>query len=120
MEFLVVWIICGVVAAMIASAKGSSGCGFAIVGFFLGPLGIIIALVASGVECPYCKKKIHEDATICPHCQKELNLNKLGLVDLVEFIISGKECPCCKKKVHKNTLICPHCQKKLNPNRWKL
>ena len=71
MEFLVVWIICGVVAAIIASAKGSSGCGFAIVGFLLGPLGIIIALVSSGEKCFYCKKRIHKDASICPYCKKE-------------------------------------------------
>jgi len=72
MGFFVFWIICGIVAAIIASQKGSSGCGFAIVGFLLGPFGIILALLLSGEQCPYCRKKISKDASVCPYCQKEL------------------------------------------------
>ena len=73
MPVVIVWILCGVIAAFIASSKGSSGCGFAIVGFLLGPFGILIALFASGRKCPYCGKNISKDAKICPYCGKELN-----------------------------------------------
>ena len=46
MEFVIIWIICGVVAAVVASSKGGSGCLYAILGFILGPFGIILAFVA--------------------------------------------------------------------------
>lgn len=72
MGFLMLWVFCGVIAAIIAAQKGSSGCGFAILGFLLGPIGIILAILISGQQCPYCKKRISKNAKICPFCNKEL------------------------------------------------
>jgi len=72
MGLFALWIICGIIAAIIASQKGSSGCGFAILGFLLGPIGIILSLLLSGEQCPYCRKKISKDITVCPFCKKEL------------------------------------------------
>jgi len=43
---LPLWLICGVVAAIIAVNKRRSGCGFLILGFILGPFGILMALLA--------------------------------------------------------------------------
>jgi hypothetical protein len=82
MELIVFWIICGGIAAMIASSKGGNrGLGF-IVGLILGPIGIIIALfmgneagrvaaqVSSGKakKCPMCAEAVMVDAVICKHC----------------------------------------------------
>lgn len=73
MEFLIFWIICGIVAGMIGSGKGQGCFGF-IIGFLLGPIGIIIALISKGnrKQCPYCKEYINKDATRCPKCQSDL------------------------------------------------
>ena len=43
MEFVLLWIICGIASGVIASAKGRSGLGWALVGFFLGPIGLLTA-----------------------------------------------------------------------------
>ena len=47
MEFLVVivWLICGLIAASVMSGKGRSGLGGLALGVLLGPIGVIIALV---------------------------------------------------------------------------
>ncbi len=42
-----VWALCGAAAAMIASGKGRSGCGWFVLGFLLGPFGILFAAIAS-------------------------------------------------------------------------
>lgn len=82
MELVIFWILCGVVAAVIASSKGGNGAGGFLVGALLGPLGIIISLfmgseagkiekqVASGAmkKCPKCAEAVLPEAAICKHC----------------------------------------------------
>lgn len=85
MEFVIFWIICGGIAAMIASSKGGSGgLGF-LAGVLLGPLGIVVALfmgseagkverqVTSGgmKKCPMCAEAVLADAVICKHCRHD-------------------------------------------------
>jgi hypothetical protein len=72
MGILLFWLICGLLAALIASQRGNQGCGFALLGFLLGPVGIILTLLLSGYQCPYCRKKISREASTCPYCRKEL------------------------------------------------
>ena len=49
---LIIWVVCGIIAAAIAGGKGRSGCGGFAIGFLLGPLGIIWALVMkTGSKC---------------------------------------------------------------------
>lgn len=72
MEFIVIWLACGLISAMIGSKKGA-GCSGFIIGIILGPLGIVAALISKGNRktCPFCKELIHKDAVVCPHCQKD-------------------------------------------------
>ncbi len=41
--YVVVWLVCGVLAGAVASSKGRSGGGWFLIGFLLGPLGLIAA-----------------------------------------------------------------------------
>jgi hypothetical protein len=74
MAFILFWIVCGVVAGVIGAQKGS-GCLATALGFALGPLGIVIALVMQGdrVQCPYCREFMQKDASVCPHCQRTVS-----------------------------------------------
>ena len=66
------WIVMGVIGGMIGNPKGMGFVGF-LLGLFLGPLGIIVVQISDGDrrECPFCKKRIDKNATVCPYCQRE-------------------------------------------------
>ena len=85
---VVIWAVCGLIAGAIASGKGRSGCGGFAIGFLLGPLGIIWALVMSKDEakvedkavksgkmkkCPACAELVKAEAAKCRHCGEDLN-----------------------------------------------
>jgi len=87
MEFLVIWLVCGVIAAIVATNKGRSGCGWFLVGVLLGPFGFILALVVSRNEskaekrsiqsgelkkCPHCAELVKREAVVCKHCGRDL------------------------------------------------
>lgn len=86
--FTIIWgFVWAVVTNVVAQSKGAGGCGWLILGFLLGPIGLIIAvvqpsrvLVPAGMTqqpqgptrlCPHCRSHIPIDATVCRYCQRE-------------------------------------------------
>ena len=71
--FVLVWIVCALLGAIIGSRKGEAGSGF-LIGLVFGPLGVLFALLSSGNRkpCPHCKEPIQKKAEICPHCRTPL------------------------------------------------
>src|ERR1019366_570532 len=71
--FLAVWLFFGIICSAIGSGKGEGCLGF-IVGVIFGPFGLLFVLFSSGNRktCPFCKEKIHKDATVCSRCQREI------------------------------------------------
>jgi hypothetical protein len=79
LEWVFIWIVCGIITALIGSRKGLGFFSF-FYGLILGPLGILIAIFTVGdrKECSFCKELIHKDATVCPHCQRDVKAEKKG------------------------------------------
>jgi len=75
--FISAWV-SGLIGGLIGKGRGQEGAGI-LLGFFLGPIGwIIAALLAPNyakmgkIQCPFCREYISPDALICPHCHQEL------------------------------------------------
>jgi len=76
MGFVILWLFCGIVASIIASNKGRSGCGWFLLGVLLGPFAFAVALlprVDSGTTkvCPQCAEEVKAAAKICRFCHYE-------------------------------------------------
>lgn len=50
-----------------------------VIGFLLGPIGVLLALASKGnrINCPFCKQLIDPTALICPHCRSEISNGKV-------------------------------------------
>ncbi|MGC8839784.1 MAG: zinc ribbon domain-containing protein [Anaerolineae bacterium] len=71
---ILVWLAFGVLTGYICQKKGIGfGWGCAL-GFLLGPIGTLIALLSKGRlrRCPYCAEMVRPEATVCKHCGKDL------------------------------------------------
>jgi len=100
MPFLILWVLCGIAAAAIASSRGASGLVWFVAGAVFGPIGLALAF-SSGACCPFCRSAIHLKATVCPKCTRELppvekteeapphEISGKGLVIILAVVIVG-------------------------------
>lgn len=90
MELFFLWIICAIVAAVIASSKGRSAFGWFLLGCLISIFAVILVAVlpsqkpaavlagaevaspATHVRCPDCKELVLREALVCKHCHAKL------------------------------------------------
>lgn len=70
---LYMWFTCLVATAMVGARKGEIIISI-LMGLFLGPLGLVIALLSRGDRgpCPFCREWVSPRAVICSHCHSKL------------------------------------------------
>ena len=105
MEYIILWIVCGIGSAAIASSKGRSTFGWLVLGLLFGPIAVLIvglmAKPAPDVEtlrkCPFCAELILKEAKVCKHCGRDVEPKTTA-------------CPKCGTEVAIGTAWCPKCQ----------
>lgn len=73
MEVILLWLVCAIIGGIIGSKKSRAAEGAAI-GFFLGPIGVLISIFMAdkGPKCPKCGGTIAKGVVKCMHCGSDL------------------------------------------------
>jgi hypothetical protein len=125
MELFILWIICGIAAAVVASSKGRSGFGWFILGVALGPFALLMvgfmpklepeAVRVDTRKCPYCAEFIKPEAIVCKHCGRDVEPVQAEEEKPRRFTKDAgrgddwKQCPVCNKFSPVNAKECKHC-----------
>ena len=129
------WLILGILAFIIASSKGRSGCGWFFIGIFLGPIGILIALLMPNLnhqryQRPQQPRRppqqnrqnhSHQDVQTIEykeHSSNDINVNQQPHNHVQqhhqdEEQITMKMCPYCFEYIKSEAKVCKHCKSKL-------
>jgi hypothetical protein len=103
------WILCGLVAAYIASSRGEAGGKWFFLGLIFGVFAVIGALF-TGAKCPYCQSRISSQAVKCPRCQSDLATNR----QMMKSNTTYKQCPWCGHSNPATRVRCESCQKPID------
>jgi hypothetical protein len=113
--FLWIWFGSGVAAGIIGHARQAAVAG-AVLGLFLGPIGVIAAFALDGrASCPHCAGRLDGRGQICQHCHRPIRWDnvppELPTV-ILKWLRPGREvlhCPHCSKELSTEVARCPKC-----------
>lgn len=112
MEILVLlWVVCGIGAAVVANNRGANGCLWFGLGVLFGPIGLAFAFTAGDTKsCRFCKSQIPQEALRCPKCHADLMALSSDARAVKFNSGTGYECPICKHVVEFGARSCPNCK----------
>ncbi len=113
--FLWMWFSSPVAAGIIGHARGAALAG-AVLGLFLGPVGVIAAFALDArASCPHCAGRLDGRAQICQHCHRPIRWDHVppdGSILPMKWFYSGKDalnCPHCAAVLPEEVASCPKC-----------
>lgn len=111
MEYLIIWLLFGFAAMIVASGKERDGCGWFLLGCLFGPFALVVAALPSlkkdpgspaagtHAKCPHCAETVLREAKVCKHCGREIEgalipyapppTKSIGALDVMVAIIIG-------------------------------
>ena len=102
-----VWTLCGIGAAMIASSKNRSGCGWFGAGILLGPIAILIVGFMAAGEAP--TKNVPQQRHLRQPASDPHQLASPQATPAKQT----KECPFCAETVLAAATVCRYCNRDL-------
>ncbi len=120
---LLFWGICGFISGNIAKDKGRDQAGWFLGGLILGPIGVVLAAIASPDQqmvervafnrgelrkCPSCQELIKSAATKCRYCGDKVD----PLPEPSKALQVGGTCFICGFELFNGVQICPNCGRK--------
>ncbi len=129
MLYVLIWLACGVAAAMIYSGKGRSGGAAFLLGLFLGPIGVLLAALTpadpAGQEakalqggtmkkCPNCAELVKAEAAVCRFCNHQFVTAPIVVPDGKATKVmkpGGAACSACDGYVRYDATLCKHCKR---------
>lgn len=104
MELFVFWLLCAIAAAALLSRYNKAGTGF-LLGAFLGPFGLVFALIIRSGEAKKDEQKKHEE-----------QLNALAALKANDDATrTERECPYCAEHIRAKARVCKHCGRDVEP-----
>jgi hypothetical protein len=87
MEYVILWLLSGLVAMIIARSKERDGGGWFALGCLFGPFALVVAVLPSlktdpnspspetPGRCPHCAEPVLKEAKVCKHCSGQIHDN---------------------------------------------
>jgi hypothetical protein len=104
MEIFLAWLLSSILSAAVLSRYNKAGTGF-LLGLFLGPFGLLFALVMRSGESKKEDQKRHDEQMIA---MAELKSGQ-------ESTRPERECPYCAENILAKAKVCKHCGKDVEP-----
>jgi predicted amidophosphoribosyltransferase len=110
-----VWFSSAVAAGIIGHARQAAVAG-AVLGIFLGPIGVLAAFALDGrPSCPHCAGKLDGRGQFCQHCHKPIRWHdspsESSILPLGWLKLGGESlsCPHCGTGLDEKVARCPKC-----------
>ena len=97
---VLIWILCGIGSAMIASSKNRSGCNWFGAGVLLGPIALLIVGFMAPGEAPTKQAPLKPPPPEPPNYPARLTSPELTPAN------QTKECPYCAETIRARAIVC--------------
>lgn len=107
------WIVCAIVSGIIASSRGLNGCGYTVLGFLLGPFGVLMACVIPPGQTANVRGP---NAFVGDGFELRLGRPSQPALPMASPMSALRTCPECLSEIPAAARVCRYCQRESTPD----